>query len=146
MLDEYVKAQTRKLARDRSDRHQSLTRITWDNAHTFFGKESEFPAPGVCEICPAVQKTGRQPDLGNSAVAERHLTGGDHLAALAKRAQQIRSKGVSAQAPQRGHYKANRVQKFAPCPLYDCQGMAAYYAGDKAALCNFCSAKVVVPL
>ena len=43
LISDYVKAEKSKLARNKSDDNQQLTRITWENAHTFFGRENEFP-------------------------------------------------------------------------------------------------------
>ena len=114
LFNDYVKQQERKLARDKSDRNVHLTRVTWENAHKFFGKEGEFPAPGICEICPANSKTGRHPDLPNAAVAERHLNGGDHLASLTKRAEQLRKVNSRASYVAGGGVRARR--KLTPAP------------------------------
>ena len=143
LISKYVKQQEKKLARDKADRNVHLTRITWENAHRFFNRENEFPAPGVCEICPVNSKTGRHPDLPNVYVAERHLNGGDHLAALGKRAERLQSVNSRANYSSGGGSRARR--KFTPCPLFDCQGKAQYSDGDKWARCNVCNSKVVVP-
>ena len=147
LLSDYVEAHSKKLARSRSDNHLNVFRITWENVHTLFGKESEFPCPAVCEICPKNSRNGRYPDLPNQAVGERHLTGGDHLASLSKRAEQLKSKSSSNQRAlflSGGGRQPSRAKLF-PCPLFGCQGWAEHGENDVAARCVVCNAKVALP-
>ena len=154
-LVDYIASQKKKLAVAKADEFANIFRITWKNAHEFFGREDEVECPAVCEICPPNGKSGRQPDLSHSDVARRHLTGADHLNALQRRAAELQARNKGMASP-RGSYEFKQrspsdhssgwaTKFFIPCPLYRCQGKAAYMKGDKKAVCNVCNSEVITP-